>query len=84
MEPALELPVDDFLDDVVDGVVDALDHAGQHEAGLHPVLVRIDADDEMRRASVLGARLLDRVEGAKPGIARGGEDHVSPLVHLRE
>ena len=84
VEPALELPVDDFLDDVVDRVVDALDHAGQDEAGLHHVLVRIDADDEMRRASVLGAGLLDRVEGAKPGIARGSEDHVGALVHLRQ
>ena len=81
LEPALlHIP-----DDLVDRVVDALHHAREHEARLHHVLVGVDADHEMRGpAACVASPFLDGVERAKPGIARGREDHVRALRNLRE
>ena len=63
VEAAFELPFEDLFYGVIDGVVDAFDHRGEDEPGLHPVLVRIDADDEFICFSIgPAAVLLDRVE----------------------
>src|SRR3712207_8576893 len=54
-------------------------YAGEDEAGLDPVLVRVHADDEAAGAArVVLARLLDGVEGAEAGVARS-EEHTSEL-----
>src|SRR6187549_3375556 len=77
VDAALEAVADPVAHDLVDGVVDALDHAGEHVAGLDPVLVRVDADDEL-------AALLGGVEGAEPRVAGRGEDHVRALADLSD
>ena len=59
----------------VDGVVHPLDHAGEHVPGLDPVLVGVDADDEL-------VVLLGGVENPQTRVAGGGEDHVRPLADL--
>src|SRR5436309_2135845 len=85
VEAALELVCDNVGDDLVDGVVNALDHARQNVAGLDAVLVRVNADDEVSGATVGAfALLLDGVERAEAGVARGGEDNVRALAYLRE
>src|ERR1051325_6351345 len=76
--------VHNILDDIVDRVVDTLHHARKHKAGFHHVLIRIHTDYERRRATVLFALLLDRVESAEAGVAGGGEDHISAFTDLRE
>src|SRR5688572_11383599 len=61
VEAAGELSLDRVLDDVVDGGVDAFDHAGEHEAGLDAVLVRIDADPVPPRAALRGPGRFGRI-----------------------
>src|SRR6185369_14426416 len=76
--------IDDVLDDVVNRVIDALDHAGEHKAWLHHVLIRIDTDHEMSGAPILNALLLDSIERSQAGVTCGGEDHVSAFSDLRQ
>src|SRR5262245_44802573 len=84
MKAAFEPPFHHFFYYVVDGVVDALDHARQHEPLFDAVLIRIDANNEMRCASVHCTRLLDRIERAETRIPRRREDDIRPFVHLCE
>src|SRR5215213_7071570 len=85
VEAALELSFHHVGDDLVDGVVHALDHAGEDEAGLDHVLVRVHADDEAVGTPLrVFAGLLDRVEGAEARVAGGGEDDVGALAYLRQ
>ncbi len=64
--PAFELAVLGVHEGVVDGDVDALQHRGQHLAGLQAVLVGVDADAEL-------AGISRRLQHADAGAAgRGG------------
>src|SRR5581483_2492115 len=60
---------------VVSGEIDALDHGGQHGAGVEIVLVGIDPDRELLG---VGRRLIN----AEPGVARRGIDDVDAAVEL--
>src|SRR5215210_1860924 len=73
---ALEALVHEIVDDLVDGVVDPLHHAGEDVAGLDPVLVGVDADDEF-------IVLLRGVEHTEPRVAGRGKDDVRALADLR-
>src|SRR5205085_10698344 len=64
------------------GVVNALDHAGQDEAGFDAVLIRINAYDKMRGATILCARLLYGVECSKTLITGSSENHVCAFSYL--
>ena len=65
MKAGLELSIHYIFNDLIDSVVDAFDHAGQDKARLDHVLICIDANHEMRGASVLLSLLLDRVKSAQ-------------------
>src|SRR5882762_6555728 len=60
---------------VVDRQVDALQHRGQHGAGLQVVLVAVDAD---RQLAIVLRRLID----ADAGAAGGRIDHVGAAIEL--
>src|SRR6185312_6885597 len=62
-----------FGQGVLDGQVDALDHGGQHRAGLHVVLVAVDADGEL--AGILGS-----LQHADARATSGSEDHVGAAI----
>src|SRR5215213_6183075 len=74
--------VHDVVNNVVDRVVDALDHAGENKARLHHVLVRVHADDEVRRAAILFSLLLNCIERAEARVAGGSKDHVGAFADL--
>src|ERR1043165_2619297 len=74
--------IHDLFDDVVHRVVDTLHHAREYKDRLHHVLVGINADHEVRRAPVLLALLLNRVESAESRITRSSEDHVRAFADL--
>src|SRR5947209_4823375 len=75
VDAPLEAVAHEVGDDLVDGVVHPLDHAGEDEAGLDPVLIGVDADDVL-------LVLLGGVEDAQSRVAGGGEDDVRPLADL--
>src|SRR6185295_11403790 len=68
-------PVLRGLEGLEDGEVDALDHRGQHGAGLNVVLVGVDPDREL-------PLVLGRLEHAEPGGSGGGVDDVGAAVEL--
>ena len=65
------------LEGLVDGDVDALEHRGQHAAGVEVVLVAVHAD---RQLALVGRRL----QHAQAGGTGGGVDHVRTLVELAD
>src|SRR5580765_4740429 len=65
-----------FLDRRINRLVHTLQHAGENEPRLGPVLVGIAADGEF-------LFLLGGIEYAKPRSTSGRKDHVRPLAVLR-
>src|SRR5471032_1745517 len=63
------------LEALVRREIDALDHRGQHGAGMEMVLVGVDADREL--AAILGG-----LQHAHAGAAGGGIDHIDAAVEL--
>src|SRR5204863_7860742 len=65
------------LNDGEYGEIDALEHAGENEARLDPVLVRVHSDGEF-------LAVLRGVEHAEPGRAGGGKDDIGTGIVLGE
>ena len=74
--PGFKVPSLAVLNAVVGGDVDALQHRGQHLAGMQAVLVGVDADAEL---AAVGGGLAD----ADAGAAGRGIDDVGAAVELR-
>src|SRR5262245_4007809 len=69
--------------DLIHRIVDAFDHARQHVARLHPILVGIDSNDELQWASLSVLTVLfDCIERADPGVAGCGKNNVGSFFDL--
>src|SRR6266540_633206 len=82
MEARLKFPINYILHNRIDGVIHPLHHARQHKAGLHHVLIGIDANYKVSGAPVLFSLLLNSVKSAEAGISRRRKDNVRTLAYL--